>query len=212
MEEPQYILQDVIRCDLCEAPVPLKHCDMCHMNLCSACVVAHLSDGKTHKVVPFKMRGSTPKCLKHFPNLCVLQCKQCSIPVCSSCISSGQHDHHKKVNILKILSERKNRIQKDLTELEKSLYPQYQEIASKISVQIADQQKHSEGLITAVSKQGEALHQEVDAAIQRMTSDIEVMGSKCMVAIHRQEIAVNRTIDEINSANSSRSEKVNGLN
>ena len=30
-----------------------------------------------------------------------------------------------------------------------------------------------------------------------MTSDIEVMGSKCMVAIHRQEIAVNRTIDEI---------------
>ena len=197
MEEPQYSLQDVIRCDLCEAPVPLKHCDMCHMNLCSACVVSHLSDGKTHKVVPFKMRGSTPKCLKHFPNLCELYCKQCSIPVCSSCISSGQHDHHKIVNILKILSERKNRMQKDLKELEKSIYPQYQEIASKISVQIADQQKHSEGLITAVRKQGEALHQEVDAAIQRMTSDIEVMGSRYMVAIQRQELEVNRTIDEI---------------
>ena len=88
-------------------------------------------------------------------------------------------------------------MQKDLKELEKSIYPHYQEIASNISVQIADQQKHSKGLITAVRKQGEALHQEVDAAIQRMTSDIEVMGSKCMVAIHRQEIAVNRTIDEI---------------
>ena len=52
-------------------------------------------------------------------------------------------------------------------------------------------------MITAVRKQGEALHHEVDAAIQRMTSDIEVMGSKYMVAIHRQEIEVNRTIDEI---------------
>ena len=46
-------------------------------------------------------------------------------------------------------------------------------------------------------KQGEALHQEVDAAIQIMLSDIEVMGYKYMVAIHKQDIAVNRTTDEI---------------
>ena len=31
-------LQDVIRCDLCETPVPPKHCELCHIPLCEACV------------------------------------------------------------------------------------------------------------------------------------------------------------------------------
>ena len=69
-------LQDVIRCDLCEAPVPPKHCDICQINLCEACVGKHLSDETNdHCIVPFKMKGSIDSLQD------VIRCDLCEIPV-----------------------------------------------------------------------------------------------------------------------------------
>lgn len=36
--------QDVLRCHLCEVPVPSYHCDFCHTNLCKTCAGKHLLD------------------------------------------------------------------------------------------------------------------------------------------------------------------------
>ena len=73
------------------------------------------------------------------------------------------------------MAEKKELIRKDLQELEKSIYPKYQEAATNIPVQRADVNKYSQKLTSALDKQGAALHTEIDTIIQGMKSDIDDM-------------------------------------
>nr|XP_022303739.1 uncharacterized protein LOC111111204 [Crassostrea virginica] len=199
--DPPNTAQDIVRCDLCETPVPPMCCDICHINLCKACVGEHLSDdSRDHKVVPFHKRGSTinyPKCQKHSPKTCELQCKHCNIPICASCVSSGDHEHHKKVDILKILTKKKELIEKDLQELKKFIHPKFQQAASNIPAQKVGVKQHSLKLTAALNKQGEALHKEINSLIQRKQSEIEAMDEQHLAAISTQEDVINKALHEI---------------
>nr|XP_022307849.1 uncharacterized protein LOC111113849 [Crassostrea virginica] len=95
------------------------------------------------------------------------------------------------------MAEKKELIRIDLQELEKSIYSKYQEAATNIPVQKADVNKYSQKLITALDKQGEALHTEINAIIQGMKSDIDDMDAQHIGAIDQQEVAINHTISEI---------------
>ncbi|XP_022295526.2 uncharacterized protein LOC111104662 [Crassostrea virginica] len=198
MEDPMYSLQDVIRCDLCETPVPPKHCDICHIHLCEACAGKHLSDeSKDHYIVPFKLRGITPKCTKHSTKVCTQLCKKCNIPVCPLCVAASEHKQHTKNDILKLFAKKRELIQTDLQDLEKSIYPKYREAATNIPVQRADVNKRSQKLTTALDKQGEALHTEIDTIIQGMKSEIDYMDAQHIAALDHQEDAINHTIPKI---------------
>ncbi|XP_052710687.1 protein lin-41-like [Crassostrea angulata] len=195
---PRTWAQDVLRCHLCETPGPPMYCDICHIHLCVVCVGKHLLDeSKEHKVVPFKKRGLNPKCSKHSTQLCDLHCEQCNIPICVDCVSSGEHLGHKQVGILRILDTKREALKKDLQELENSIYPKYQEIASNIPVQKTDLNKNSKKLTTALNKHGEDLHREIDIAIKKLKSDVDEMESKHLVVLNKQENEIKHTISEI---------------
>ena len=100
-------------------------------------------------MVPFEERGSTTKSPKQFGFL-------------------GEHEEHKGVEILKILTSKKKIIKKDLLEIEKFIYPVYQEAVSNIPVQKVNARKHTQKLTTALKEQGEIFHKEIDTIIQKM--------------------------------------------
>ncbi|XP_052692132.1 uncharacterized protein LOC128170396 [Crassostrea angulata] len=168
--------EDVPRCDLCETVIVHSYCDFCHVNLCKPCIGEHISDGyDKHKTVPFQERGSTliyPKCETHQQKHCELQCKDCSVFVCSLCIAAKQHKGHTFVEITKVYKTKKEVIEKDIEELENHISPTYEEIALDLEKQLVNVDEGYEKLSTTMSKQGEQWHREIDIIINKMKSEI----------------------------------------
>nr|XP_034327213.1 uncharacterized protein LOC117689685 [Crassostrea gigas] len=199
--DPRNSAQDVVRCTLCQDSVAPMYCEVCHIHLCKDCVEKHLSDSSiVHRVVSLKQYLTTlnyPKCRKHPTKQCELHCEQCDIPICVQCISSKTHLGHIQVDILKTFESKTEKLQKDLQELEKFICPKYQESASIITVQKAVLSKNSQKLTTAIDKQGEVWHREIDTIITNLKSNVEEMESKHLPILNKQEDEITRTISEI---------------
>ncbi|XP_052678551.1 uncharacterized protein LOC128159473 [Crassostrea angulata] len=197
--DPEFSLQDVLRCHLCETPgPPMLYCAICTKYLCKACEGDHLSDlSKEHKVLPFKKRGYTPKCQKHPSKICEHYCEQCDIPICATCLSSEEHNGHQIIEITKTMDNKKEIIQKNLHELEKSIYPKYQEIASIITDQKSALNENSQKLTTEIDKHGKDLHREINTIIRNMKSNLEETDTKHLAVLDKQEDEIKHTISEI---------------
>ncbi|XP_056007732.1 E3 ubiquitin-protein ligase TRIM71-like [Ostrea edulis] len=198
---PRRSAQEVLLCDLCET-VPLQsHCELCNINLCKACVGEHLSDlSKDHKVVPFLRRKATPnhpKCPKHAEKHCELYCEECNIPVCTTCVSSGKHKGHDMSDILEKLSAKTESLQKDLEELEKRIYPRYEEMASDVQTEKSELETNYEKLTTVADQQGEILHREITAIVNQRKSAIAGMKTKHLDALNKNTEEITQKMAEL---------------
>ena len=173
---PSKSAQDVLRCHLCETPVPPLCCEICHIYLCKGCVVDHILDETTeHKVVSIKQTLSVllyPPCLKHFSKKCELYCEQCTIPICVQCASTQEHRGHGFKDLLECVERRREASQTDLQEFESSILIEHKEFASCIRNQKANLGKTLQGLKTAIHEHGEKLHRQVSDVVEKFKSDI----------------------------------------
>lgn len=194
----RYSAQDVVRCSLCITSVAPMYCEVCHVHLCKDCVEKHLSDlFKVHNVVSFKQYITTlkyPKCKKHPIELCKRLCEECDIPICDRC---EKHSGHLNVDIIEHFKSKKEVLQKDLRELEKFIYPRYQEILSSIPVQKAELNKCSKKLIIDLNKRSDVWHREIDLIVKNMKYDVNDVESKHLSVLNKHEDNISNTIADI---------------
>ncbi|XP_052677900.1 uncharacterized protein LOC128158951 [Crassostrea angulata] len=207
--DPHSSAQDIPRCDLCETAIVHSYCDFCHVNLCKPCVVDHISDGyHKHVIVPFQERRSTliyPKCETHPHKNCKFRCKDCNnILVCSSCMASEKHGRHKFIEVTEIYKTKKEVIKDDTEVLENRISPSYEDIALDLENQLANLDGEYEKLTSAMSKQGEQWHREIDIVINKMKTEINEIKVK-----HRD--ILQKHLDEIKQIQSLINETLHAL-
>lgn len=102
------------------------YCAICSKYLSEACENYHLSYlSKEHKVVLFEKQRYNAQCLNHSSEICELYCEQFDVLICATCASSEKQNGHKFIDLIKIIDSKKENIQKDLQEVEKSIYSKY---------------------------------------------------------------------------------------
>ncbi|XP_062621782.1 uncharacterized protein LOC134283339 isoform X2 [Saccostrea cucullata] len=194
--------QDVMRCDLCETAVVQMHCDTCLVNLCTACVGKHMISDQSinHKVVPFETRKSIPiypGCVSHAKEQCEMYCKQCDIPVCLSCLASKQHIGHELSKVLQVVDEKKDIIMKEKKELDESICPTYQEIASDVKNRMSQLEKEYGDLSTAITKHGEDWHREIDKLVKKLKAEVDEMKNTQLQTLQKHLDEINKTMSDI---------------
>ena len=189
--------QDILRCNLCDTPMPPLYCQLCDKNLCKTCAGDHLvDDTKEHKVVPKKQKWNprNPLCPKHTTKHCDFHCKQCDKPICALCVLSGEHDQHKKIDIF----ERKiENLADELSKLEHSIYPKYEKAATNIKIKKDDVKKNSEKMKTIIQKHGQVWHREIDNIIKNFLSKINENETEQLDIFENEERKINIKMNEI---------------
>ncbi|XP_061168270.1 E3 ubiquitin-protein ligase TRIM71-like isoform X2 [Saccostrea echinata] len=200
--DPRTSAQDVMRCDLCETAVVQMHCDTCLVNLCTACVGKHMisDQSKKHEIVPFTLRKSTPLypgCKTHVKERCEMYCNQCDIPVCVTCLTSDHHLGHKLLKVLQVLNEKKDKIIKEQTELNETIYPTYQDIASDVQNRMSQLEKEYGDLSIAITKHGEDWHREIDKLVKKLKAEVDEMKNTQLQTLQKHLDEINKKMSDI---------------
>ena len=199
--DPRYCAQDVLRCHLCETPVPPLCCDPCHIYLCKVCAGEHILDeSKNHKVVPIKQALGAliyPTCSDHSTKNCQLFCEVCTVPICVQCASSKEHRGHEFVDLLETVKCIKEVSQKDVQELESSVLAKHEEISSDIRSQKVSLKKDLEESQTAVDEQCKFLIRVISQIAEDVKSEILKEHEKELSALSEREEQTTFTISNI---------------
>eukprot|EP00105_Crassostrea_gigas_P034152 XP_019918300.1 PREDICTED: uncharacterized protein LOC105317259 [Crassostrea gigas] len=79
---------------------------------------------------------------------------------------------HIFVDVSTVYKAKKDNIEKDTEEIVKNISPTYEEIASDLENQLANLDRGYEKITTAMSKQGEQWHREIDIVVNKMKTEI----------------------------------------
>lgn len=179
--------QDPVRCSLCPEVVVI-HCRSCQVNLCAQCLSTHIDRNKSlkHEIVPYtsqlvKPEAEIQKCQDHPKQQCDLYCQDCSVPICSRCLT-GNHKRHGAVDLEEICETTRSTIKEDLEELRK-FRKEYEKVVAESKEELAKYLKESDKERDSLMELGKQWHKMIDKVIDKVGQDMDEIiqsDTKCL--------------------------------
>lgn len=179
--------QDPVRCSLCPEVVVI-HCGSCQVNLCAQCLSTHIDRNKSlkHEIVPYtsqlvKPEAEIEKCRDHPKQQCDLYCQDCSVPICSRCLT-GNHKRHGAVDLEEICETTRSTIKEDLEELRK-FRKEYEKVVGESKEELAKYIEESDKERDSLKELGKQWHQMIDKVIDKVGKDMDEIiqsDTKCL--------------------------------
>lgn len=179
--------QDPVRCSLCPEVVVI-HCRSCQVNLCAQCLSTHIDRNKSlkHEIVPYtsqlvKPEAEIQKCQDHPKQQCDLYCQDCSVPICSRCLT-GNHKRHGAVDLEEICETTRSTIKEDLEELRK-FRKEYEKVVAESKEELAKYLKESDKERDSLKELGKQWHKMIDKVIDKVGQDMDEIiqsDTKCL--------------------------------
>lgn len=179
--------QDPVRCSLCPEVVVI-HCGSCQVNLCAQCLSTHIDRNKSlkHEIVPYtsqlvKPEAELQKCQDHPKQQCDLFCQDCSVPICSRCLT-GNHKRHGAVDLEEICETTRSTVKEDLEELRK-FRKEYEKVVWESKEELAKYLEESDKERDSLKELGKQWHQMIDKVIDKVGKDMDEIiqsDTKCL--------------------------------
>lgn len=179
--------QDPVRCSLCPEVVVI-HCGSCQVNLCAQCLSTHIDRNKSlkHEIVPYtsqlvKPEAELQKCQDHPKQQCDLFCQDCSVPICSRCLT-GNHKRHGAVDLEEICETTRSTVKEDLEELRK-FRKEYEKVVGESKEELAKYIEESDKERDSLRELGKQWHQMIDKVIDKVGKDMDEIiqsDTKCL--------------------------------
>lgn len=179
--------QDPVRCSLCPEVVVI-HCGSCQVNLCAQCLSTHIDRNKSlkHEIVPYtsqlvKPEAEIQKCQDHPKQQCDLFCQDCSVPICSRCLT-GNHKRHGAVDLEEICETTRSTVKEDLEELRK-FRKEYEKVVWESKEELAKYIEESDKERDSLKELGKQWHQMIDKVIDKVGKDMDEIiqsDTKCL--------------------------------
>lgn len=179
--------QDPVRCSLCPEVVVI-HCRSCQVNLCAQCLSTHIDRNKSlkHEIVPYtsqlvKPEAEIQKCQDHPKQPCDVYCQDCSVPICSRCLT-GNHKRHGAVDLEEICETTRSTIKEDLEELRK-FRKEYEKVVAESKEELAKYLKESDKERDSLKELGKQWHKMIDKVIDKVGQDMDEIiqsDTKCL--------------------------------
>ncbi|XP_062585491.1 uncharacterized protein LOC134247166 [Saccostrea cucullata] len=204
MDIPQRA-QPFLECGIeeCERNCEL-YCNPCHQRLCKQCRDEHLKslENKNHEVVLYQQRKRqlpVEKCKIHPTKDVDMLCEECQVPLCSKCVTMGDHERHKFVDLEIVYTEKFALFQQEISKIHEYFLPTSQDLQKEIKKDSSEIKYIMDNIRTSMKTEGETLKSLVDTVVSENMEQLDQIEHSLLEDLNTQDKTMEDYITYLNN-------------
>ncbi|XP_062566308.1 tripartite motif-containing protein 2-like [Saccostrea cucullata] len=173
------------------------YCNHCHQRLCKQCSEEHLKspENKNHEVVLYQQRKRqlpVEKCKIHPTKDVDMLCEECQVPLCSKCVTMGDHERHKFVDLEAVYVEKFALFQQEISKIHEYFLPTSHDLQKEIKKDSSEIKYLMDNIRTCMKTEGETLKSLVDTVISENMKQLDQIEHSLLEDLNTQD----KTMDD----------------